>query len=109
MTMHSDKVRIISGYTNEGVSLSFDVAKVICHVETGGEDCNGSPESEVLGICFNEYNDLVIFRGTKQYYIPSFDTHWATPTSCDKNQLADALIALGNKLKETEYEDTERS
>ena len=98
----SNKIKLLVGYTvSDNANVVWGDGKLITEVETEGEDHNGYPLQETIGIAKNEYGDLCIFRGSTDR--ESYDKCTAITMSKSNKSLSVALYELAYKLHDEGY------
>lgn len=95
--MSENRVKILMGYTiSDNTNVVFGEAKLITEVQTEGEDHNGYPRQETLGVCKNEFGDICLFRGSTDR--ATYDPCTAITMNQGDKKLSLSLYELAYKL-----------
>jgi hypothetical protein len=98
----SNKIKLLMGYTiSDNKNVSWGDGDIITEVQTEGEDFNGYPLQETLGIAKNEYGDLCIFRGSTDREV--YERCTAITMSESEKSLSVVLYELAHKLDDEGY------
>ena len=87
------------GFSHENVI--FEKMDVICEELTGGEDHDGYPHQETIGIAVNQFGNFCIFKGTTANTGHEACTAVILSTQ-DTDKIADVLRALADSIQEEE-------
>lgn len=90
------KYKGLLGYFPHDSNITWGEIDPIVTIGTAGTDCDGYPQSEILGVGLNEFEGYVLFRGSNRGY----NSHCPTiHLNCDKRELILTLRSLADSLE----------